>query len=172
MGLELVTMTDKANKITPTAINLHQKSRVLEISFSDGFGFNYPCEYLRVYSPAAEVQIATEPVSGKSMVNITDIEQQGNYALRLFFDDGHDTGIYSWETLHELGLKYEKNWENYLVKLKEFNLDRGEAGTDSADENRTIKTGSTPKGYKRMLTKKTIIAASSPNRGESRTASV
>lgn len=139
MSVELVTMMDKANKIIPTAINLHQKSRMLEISFSDGFGFNYPCEYLRVYSPAAEVQIATEPVSGKSTVNITNIEQQGNYALRLFFDDGHDTGIYSWETLHELGQEYEKNWTNYLQKLKEFNLDRGEAGTASGREGRTIK---------------------------------
>ena len=131
-------MTDKVNKIIPTVINLHQKSRVLEISFSDGFSFNYPCEYLRVVSPAAEVQIATEPVSGKAMVNITNIEPQGNYALRLFFDDGHDTGIYSWETLHELGLGYEKNWANYLQKLKEFNLDRGESKPGSSNEERTI----------------------------------
>lgn len=132
-------MTDKENKIIPTAINLHQKSRMLEISFSDGFSFNFPCEYLRVYSPAAEVKIATEPVSGKSKVNITKIEQQGNYALRLFFDDGHDTGIYSWETLHELGLEYEKNWADYLQRIKEFNLDRGEARPDSGGEGRTIK---------------------------------
>ena len=131
-------MTDKTNIIIPTAINLHQKSRVLEISFSDGFSFNFPCEYLRVFSPAAEVRIATEPVSGKSIVNITNIEQQGNYALRLFFDDGHDTGIYSWETLHELGQEYEKNWANYLQKLNESNLDRGEVGSDSGDEIRTI----------------------------------
>ncbi|NNF96305.1 MAG: DUF971 domain-containing protein [Halobacteria archaeon] len=132
-------MTDKSNKIMPTAINLHQKSRMLEMSFSDGFSFNFPCEYLRVFSPAAEVQIATEPVSGKSLVNITNIEQQGNYALRLFFDDGHDTGIYSWETLHKLGVEYEKNWAMYLDKLKEFNLDRGEAGPGSGSEGRTIK---------------------------------
>ena len=132
-------MTDKENKVMPTAINLHQKSRMLEISFSDGFSFNFPCEYLRVYSPAAEVKIATEPVSGKSKVNITKIEQQGNYALRLFFDDGHDTGIYSWETLHELGLEYDKNWADYLQRIKEFNLDRGEAGTASGEEGRTIK---------------------------------
>ena len=132
-------MTDKENKVMPTAINLHQKSRMLEISFSDGFSFNFPCEYLRVYSPAAEVKIATEPVSGKSKVNITKIEQQGNYALRLFFDDGHDTGIYSWETLHELGLEYEKNWADYLQRIKEFNLDRGEAGSESVSKDRTIK---------------------------------
>ena len=132
-------MTDKEIKVMPTAINLHQKSRMLEISFSDGFSFNFPCEYLRVYSPAAEVKIATEPVSGKSKVNITKIEQQGNYALRLFFDDGHDTGIYSWETLHELGLEYEKNWADYLQRIKEFNLDRGEAGSESVRKDRTIK---------------------------------
>ena len=132
-------MTDKENKIIPTAINLHQKSRMLEISFSDGFSFNFPCEYLRVYSPAAEVKIATEPVSGKSKVNITKIEQQGNYALRLFFDDGHDTGIYSWETLHKLGQAYEVNWKAYLSQLKEFNLDRGEAGSESVSKDRTIK---------------------------------
>ena len=132
-------MTDKANKTMPTAINLHQKSRVLEITFSDGFSFNCPCEYLRVYSPAAEVQIATEPVAGKSMVNITNVEPQGNYAVRLFFDDGHDTGIYSWDTLYKLGQAYEVNWKAYLSQLKEFNLDRGEAGSESVSKDRTIK---------------------------------
>ena len=132
-------MTDKANKTMPTAINLHQKSRVLEITFSDGFSFNFPCEYLRVYSPAAEVQIATEPVAGKSMVNITNVEPQGNYAVRLFFDDGHDTGIYSWDTLYKLGQAYEVNWKAYLSQLKEFNLDRGEAGSESVSKDRTIK---------------------------------
>jgi len=132
-------MTDKTNKTMPTAINLHQKSRVLEITFSDGFSFNFPCEYLRVYSPAAEVQIATEPVAGKSMVNITNVEPQGNYAVRLFFDDGHDTGIYSWDTLYKLGQAYEVNWKAYLSQLKEFNLDRGEAGSESVSKDRTIK---------------------------------
>lgn len=119
-------MTELIGKLYPTAINLHQKSRLLEISFSDGFSFNYPCEYLRVYSPAAEVKIATQPVHGKAGVNITHIEPQGNYAIRLFFDDGHNTGVYSWETLHRLGIEYEHNWRAYLARLEQQGLSRGE----------------------------------------------
>jgi len=124
-------MSMTTEKVTPTSINLHQKSRLLEIGFSDGKTFNLPCEYLRVFSPAAEVQIATTPVHGKAEVNISRIEQKGNYALQLFFDDGHDTGIYSWDTLYRLGDHYDQNWAGYLQKLKEFNLDRGDTGPDS-----------------------------------------
>jgi len=118
-------------KVTPTSINLHQKSRLLKIGFSDGKTFSLPCEYLRVFSPAAEVKIATQPVHGKAGVNISRIEQKGNYALHLFFDDGHETGIYSWDTLYQLGDAYDQNWAAYLQKLKEFHLDRGETGPDS-----------------------------------------
>jgi DUF971 family protein/molybdopterin converting factor small subunit len=131
-------MSTTTEKITPTSINLHQKSRLLEIGFSDGKTFNLPCEYLRVFSPAAEVRIATKPVHGKAEVNISRIEQKGNYALQLFFDDGHETGIYSWDTLYQLGDNYDQNWAAYLQKLKEFDLDRGEPGPDYHDGETSI----------------------------------
>lgn len=118
-------MTDN-EQIAPTEINFHQKSRLLEIAFSDGLRFKFPSEYLRVFSTAAEVKVMDVPVHGKEMVNISSIEPQGTYALKLNFDDGHDTGIYSWGTLHELATNYEKNWAEYLEKLKEHNLVRGE----------------------------------------------
>ncbi len=132
-------MTEAVTKITPTKINLHQKSKLLEIAFSDGFEFNFPCEYLRVFSTAAEVKVATQPVYGKALVNISNIEAQGNYALRLFFDDGHDTGIYSWETLHRLGKEYQKNWQDYIQKLESHNLKRASEQINSgADKSITI----------------------------------
>jgi len=114
------------NHTTPTEINLHQKSRLLEIAYSDGFRFNYPCEYLRVFSTAAEVKVMEKPVHGKEMVNISLLDPQGTYALRISFDDGHDTGIYSWGTLYDLGKNYQKNWDRYLEKLNKFGLSRGE----------------------------------------------
>ena len=99
---------------TPIEINLHQKSRLLALRFSDGMSFELPCEYLRVFSTAAEVKASDSPVTGKESVNITKIEPQGQYAIRLVFDDGHDTGIYSWGTLYDLGKNYEANWQDYL----------------------------------------------------------
>ena len=131
-------MSTTTNKVTPTSINLHQKSRLLEIGFSDGKTFSLPCEYLRVFSPAAEVKIATTPVHGKAEVNISRIEQKGNYALHLFFDDGHETGIYSWDTLYQLGDHYDQNWAAYLQKLKEFHLDRGETRPDDQNGETSI----------------------------------
>jgi len=104
---------------TPTDIKLHQKSRILEISFDDGARFELPCEYLRVFSTSAEVQAAKERgdvITGKENVNITAIEPVGSYAINLHFDDGHDTGIFSWNTLYELGRDYDKNWQDYLKK--------------------------------------------------------
>ncbi len=98
----------------PTEINLHQKSHILAIRFSDAASFEYPCEYLRVFSPAAEVKASRTPVTGKEQVNIERIEPQGQYAIRLVFDDGHDTGIFSWETLYALGKNKQQNWQNYL----------------------------------------------------------
>lgn len=117
-------MSDKEHPI-PTEINLHRKSRLLSIAFSDGQRFELPCEYLRVNSPAAEVKAMGQPVTGKEEVNIERIEPQGHYAVRLVFDDGHDTGIYSWETLHELGANREANWERYLRQLQELGYERG-----------------------------------------------
>lgn len=108
--------------IKPTEINLHQKSRVLEIAFEDGERFNYTCEYLRCFSPSAEVQghgPGEEVLQvGKENVNIENIEQVGNYAILLHFDDGHNTGIYSWDTLYKLGKNMEENWSNYLKRLE------------------------------------------------------
>lgn len=106
----------------PTDINLHQKSRVLELTYDDGSNYKLPCEYLRVYSPSAEVTghgPGQEILQlNKEDVNITAIEPQGNYALKLIFDDKHDTGLYTWEYLKELGEGYEEKWQDYLNRLK------------------------------------------------------
>lgn len=106
----------------PTDITLHQSSRVLEISFDDGNTFKLPCEYLRVYSPSAEVRghgPGQEVLQiGKEQVNINAIEPIGHYALKLVFDDGHDSGLYSWDMLHDLGLNQARYWQDYLDRLK------------------------------------------------------
>jgi DUF971 family protein len=106
----------------PTDIKLHQKSRVLEISFDDGAHFELPCEFLRVYSPSAEVRghgPGQEVLQlNKEKVNITGIEPVGNYAIQLDFDDGHNTGIYSWETLYVLGRDKDALWAEYLARLE------------------------------------------------------
>ncbi len=113
-------MSDKTP--TPTELNLHQKSKTLEIAFADGARFNLPCEYLRVYSPSAEVRghgpgEGTLQV-GKEDVNIVKIEPVGNYAVCLHFDDEHNTGIYAWHTLYDLGANYETYWRDYLEALE------------------------------------------------------
>jgi DUF971 family protein len=107
----------------PTELNLHQRSRVLEVTFDDGSHFTLPCEYLRVYSPSAEVQ-GHGPGQGvlqvgKEDVGIDKIEPVGNYAICLHFDDEHNTGIYSWETLYNLGRNQERLWAEYLAALAE-----------------------------------------------------
>jgi DUF971 family protein/molybdopterin converting factor small subunit len=104
------------NEIKALQIALHQKSRELEIHFSDGSEYHLPCEYLRVFSPSAEVKAAKnrgEIVRGKEDVNITNIEPMGSYAIRILFDDGHDSGVYSWSTLKTLGEDYDTNWSQY-----------------------------------------------------------
>jgi len=105
----------------PTEIQLHQKSRILEIVFDDGARFQLSCEYLRVYSPSAEVSghgPGQEVLQlGKEDVNITAIEPVGNYAVKLVFDDNHDTGLYTWEHLYELGAEKDKKWQQYLDRL-------------------------------------------------------
>ncbi len=109
--------------IKPTDIRLHQKSRILEIIYEDGAHFHLPCEYLRVYSPSAEVQghgPGQEVLQlNKENVNITDIEPVGNYAVILYFDDDHNTGIYSWQHLYTLGKHQEALWKQYLDRLEE-----------------------------------------------------
>ncbi len=118
------------NSPLPTNINLHQKSRMLEIDFDNGEKYQYTCEYLRCFSPSAEVQghgPGQEVLQvGKENVNIEKIEQVGNYAICIHFDDGHNTGIYSWETLYNLGRNYEANWNNYLERLKQAGKSRRE----------------------------------------------
>lgn len=107
----------------PTELNLHRESKVLDVTFDDGSTFSLPCEYLRVYSPSAEVQGHTPDQAvlqvGKENVNIDHIEPVGNYAVILHFDDEHNTGIYSWETLYKLGSQYEELWADYLKRLEQ-----------------------------------------------------
>lgn len=117
-------MSDAQSPRIPIEINLHRKSRLLSIRFSDGAQFELPCEYLRVFSRAAEVRAMRQPVVGKENVNIDRIEPQGQYAVRLIFDDGHDTGIYSWDSLYDLGLNREQNWAEYLHRLEEMGYQR------------------------------------------------
>jgi DUF971 family protein len=106
----------------PTKIILHKKSRTLEVVFQSGECFILPCEYLRVHSPSAEVRghsVGNEKlVVGKEHVNILAIEPVGQYAIKPIFSDGHQSGIYSWKTLYELGVKQEDNWRIYLDKVK------------------------------------------------------
>ncbi len=112
----------------PTEIKLHQQSRVLEISFANGKTFSLPCEFLRVYSPSAEVRghgPGQEVLQvGKKLVEITKIEPTGSYAIQLTFSDGHDTGIYSWDTLYDYGLRQEEMWQHYLKRLTEAGASR------------------------------------------------
>ena len=111
-----------AHSPIPTEIRLHQRSRVLELSFSDDARFELSCEYLRVFSPSAEVRghspEQAKLQTGKRNVQITAIEPVGNYAVKLVFDDGHDSGLYSWDYLYELGIKHEQNWQQYLAQLE------------------------------------------------------
>ena len=123
-----------STKHTPTEIKLHQKSQLFEISFADGENFKLPSEYLRTHAKSAEIEASDKPVSGKADVKLEKIEPQGNYALRLYFDDGYDSGIFSWETFHELGLAYEVNWSRYLAKLEKYGLRREPANKDAEGE--------------------------------------
>jgi DUF971 family protein len=112
----------------PTEIKLHQKSRVLEIAFADGATFRLPCEFLRVYSPSAEVRghgPGQEVLqAGKKDVEISRIEPVGQYAVQLHFSDGHDTGIYSWDLLYDYGMRQEEMWRTYLRRMEEAGASR------------------------------------------------
>ena len=107
----------------PTALTLHQCSRVLEVGFDDGLAFRLPFELLRVYSPSAEVQghgPGQEVLqTGKRQVGVVGVEPVGHYAVQLTFDDGHDSGIFSWSYLHDLGSRQEAYWQRYLQRLQE-----------------------------------------------------
>lgn len=112
----------------PTALTVHTQSRVLEIGFDNGRTWRLPFELLRVYSPSAEVQghgPGQETLqTGKRNVGIAAVEQVGNYAILIRFDDGHDTGIYSWELLYRLGDQQDALWTDYLKRLAAAGLDR------------------------------------------------
>jgi DUF971 family protein len=108
---------------TPTEITLHQQSKTLEIAFDDGLRYRLPFEFLRVHSPSAEVRghgPGQEVLQvGKQQVNITQVEPVGSYAIMLGFDDGHDSGLYTWEYLRELGKYQDAMWHEYLRKMEE-----------------------------------------------------
>ncbi len=110
-----------SQKHRPTELKLHQKSRVLEISFDDATCFLLPCEYLRVFSPSAEVRghsaDAWKLETGKESVNIDRLEPVGGYAVKICFDDGHDTGLYDWNYLYNMGRSSAELWALYLERL-------------------------------------------------------
>lgn len=114
-------------KKTPTDIRLFSKSRLLEITFTDEV-FTLPCEYLRVHSPSAEVKghgPGQEVLQvGKEQVNIVAIEPVGHYAVRLIFSDSHNSGLFSWDYLYELGTKRQCKWREYLASLKQAGIER------------------------------------------------
>ena len=112
----------------PTEIKLHQKSRLMEIAFADGQSFKLPYEFLRVYSPSAEVRghgPGQEVLqAGKSKVDIRSLDPVGSYAVQPTFSDGHATGIYSWEYLHHLGENQERLWAEYLARMEQAGASR------------------------------------------------
>jgi DUF971 family protein len=112
----------------PTEIRLRSAERVLDVAFDDGSRFSFPSEFLRVESPSAEVQGhgpgQKQIIAGRRHVGIMRIEPVGNYAVRLIFDDLHDTGIYSWEYLHQLGREQEERWKEYLQAVAATGLSR------------------------------------------------
>ena len=120
----------------PTEIKLHQQSKLIEITFADGANFKLPYEYLRVYSPSAEVRghgPGEETLqSGKRNVDIANLAAVGNYAVQPTFSDGHDSGIYSWDLLYDLGINHESYWQTYLIRL------------DAAGQSRDVDSSTRP----------------------------
>ena len=127
---------DPKHPLVPSEIKLHQKSRELEVSFDDGKNFRLSYEFLRVFSPSAEVRghgPGQEVLqTGKREVDIVNLEPVGNYGVKPSFSDGHDSGIYSWDVLYDLGLHRDKLWAGYLGRLEE------------AGENRDVDTSTKP----------------------------
>ena len=121
-------MSDFSQKHKPTEIRLKQAEKVLEVDFEDGASFRLPAELLRVESPSAEVQghspSQKQVVSGRRHVGILGVEPVGNYAVSIKFDDLHDSGIYSWDTLYDFGERQDELWANYLKELEEQGLSR------------------------------------------------
>ena len=123
----MATAPSGASRV-PSGITLHQKSQVLEVSFPDGKTFRLPSEFLRVYSPSAEVRghgPGQEVLQvGKKDVQILTVEPVGSYAVQFRFSDGHDTGIYSWDLLYDYGTRQDAMWRQYLQKLTEAGAKR------------------------------------------------
>ncbi len=121
-------MSDLGTTHWPTEIRLKKAEKRLEIDFDDGTTVRLPAEYLRVESPSAEVQghgpAQKQLVPGKAQVGIAGLEPVGNYAVRILFDDGHSTGIYSWSYLRTLGAEQDSRWRNYLAALQSQGLSR------------------------------------------------
>ena len=122
--------------MTPTEIALHQKSRLLELTWPDGVAHQLPCELLRVYSPSAEVRghgVGNAKLQvGKEQVNITAIDPVGHYAIKITFDDGHDSGLFDWDYLRDLGDKQAEYWADYLRRCDAANHVRNT--TEQSDE--------------------------------------
>jgi DUF971 family protein len=135
----------------PTEIALHRASRLVEIAFSDGEVFRLPCEFLRVYSPSAEVRghgSGHEVLQvGKRDVEITAIEPVGSYAVRLVFSDGHDTGLYSWEYLYHLGKDQDRLWPEYLDRLAQAGASRE---PDRTGAERVVGQSNPGAGWKKL----------------------
>ena len=114
--------------IAATEIKLRKRSRLLEVAFADGRRFELPFEYLRVNSPSAELRGhgagETLLIGGKQDVLVQAVEPIGHYAVRLLFDDGHNTGLYTWKYLYELGEQHASNWSAYLARLERAGLSR------------------------------------------------
>jgi len=104
----------------PTDIKLHKASKTLSLKYASGEEYHLPAEFLRVHSPSAEVQGHGKPILqfGKIAVGLTKVEPAGQYALKLTFDDGHDSGLFTWEYLYQLGVRQEDLWSDYLAELK------------------------------------------------------
>ena len=129
-------MTGSETGAWPVQIRVLRAERVLEVDFDDGAKFRYPAELLRVESPSAEVQghSAEQKVTlpGKRNVSIVELEPVGNYAVRIIFDDGHSTGIYSWPNLYRLGREQVSLWQRYEQRLADAGLERDAPMTDAA----------------------------------------
>ena len=125
MRTEMMAQTDEA---WPTELRVTDEGRVLAVTFEEGTRFSLAAEYLRVESPSAEVQghsaAERKTVAGKRAVRITAATPIGNYAVKLRFDDGHDSGLFTWRYLHELGTEHEAKWEAYLAALAAKGLSR------------------------------------------------
>lgn len=121
-------MTPSESSVWPVEIRARRAERRLEIDFEDGTSYSLPAELLRVESPSAEIQGHTPSqkvtIGGKRLVTIREVQPVGNYAVRLVFDDGHDTGIYSWSYLSKLGREQETIWQAYLDALERQGLSR------------------------------------------------